>query len=322
MILRHLFGAALLAGSLGASAAQARVIERIVAVVNDEIVTYSELEDMARPLLAQVDQISDPVDREQTRERQLRRVLDELVGQRLIMQEAARRRITIDSTAVDEHLDRIKGRQGWDDDKLRVYLSGQGMSLTQFRSQVREQLLKQRIIRRILGKRIQVSERELKDYFREKLTQSKSNFEVEAAHIVLRAPDNATAAEEAALRQQATEIIARAKSGEDFAALAAQYSEGPRAKEGGALGFIRRGNLDPTLEEAFFALEPGGVAGPVRTNFGYHVVTVKSRKAVAPPTYDEAVPALTAELREKKLATELTKWVADMKKKAFIETRL
>lgn len=321
MILRTFLGAALCI-SLGTSAAQARVIERIVAVVNDEIVTFSELEDMARPLLAQVAQISDPVEREQTRERQLRRVLDDLVGQRLIMQEAARRRITIDSDAVDQHLARIKGRQGWDDAKLNMYLSGQGLSLSEFRTQVREQLLKQRIIRRILGKRIQVTERELKDYFREKLTQSKSNFEVEAAHIVLRAPENATPAEEAALRQQATEIIARAKSGEDFAALAAQYSQGPRAKEGGGLGFIRRGNLDPTLEDAFFALEPGGVAGPVRTNFGFHIITVKSRKELAPPTYEEAVPALTAELREKKLAAELTKWVADMKKKAFIETRL
>lgn len=322
MSLRHVLSVALLAGSLGTSIAQARVIERIVAVVNDEIVTYSELEDLARPMLAQVDQISDPVEREQTRERQLRRVLDELVGQRLIMQEAARRRITIDTEAVDEHLDRIKSRQGWDDEKMTMYLSGQGLTLSEFRAQVREQLLKQRIIRRILGSKIQVSDRELKDYYREKLTQAKSNYEVEAAHIVLRAPENATAAEEAAIRQQAKEIIARAQGGEAFAALAAQYSQGPRAKEGGMLGFIRRGSLDPNLEDAFFALEPGGVAGPVRTNFGYHVITVKSRRDLAPPSYEEAVPELTAELREKKLGAELTKWVADMKKKAFIETRL
>lgn len=308
--------------ALFAASAHARVIERIVAVVNDEIVTWSELEDLARPILAQVDQIADPVEREQTRDRQLRRMLDDLVGQRLIMQEASRRRITIDAEAVDAHIGRIKAQQNWDDDRLRMYLTAQGLSLGEFKKQVREQLLRKRIIRRTLGARLQVSEREIKDYYREKLTQAKTDYEVNAAHLILRVPANATPAEEAAIRQQANELRARAEGGEDFAALVGKYSQGPRAQEGGKLGWIRRGNLDPTLEEGFFALKPGGFGGPVRTNFGYHVITVTERKALAPPSYDEAVPQLTAELQDKKLQTELTKWVADMKKKAFIEIRL
>lgn len=304
------------------STAQARVIERIVAVVNNEIITWSELEDVARPLLAQVAQIADPVEREQTRDRQLRRVLDDLVGQRLIMQEANRRRISVDSQAVNEQLERIKARQGWSDEKLRMYLAGQGLSMGEFRKQVREQKLRQNIIRRVLGKRIQVSERELKDYYREKLTKQKGSFEVEGAHLVLRVPENATPAEESAVRQQATELLARAQSGEDFTVLVGKYSQGPRANEGGNLGWIRRGNFDPSLEEAFFTLAPGKFGGPIRTNFGYHVVTVTQRKSVPPPSYDESVAQLTGELREKKLAGELTKWVADMKKRAFIEVRL
>jgi peptidyl-prolyl cis-trans isomerase SurA len=313
---------AILLVALLVSTAQARVIERIVAVVNSEIVTWSELEDVARPLLAQVAQIADPVEREQTRDRQLRRVLDDLVGQRLIMQEASRRRISIDSDAVSEHLERIKARQGWDDSKMSMYLAGQGLSMGEFRKQVREQLLRQRIIRRILGSRIQVTERELKDHYRDWLTQMKSNYEVDGAHLVLRIPENASPAEESAIRQQASELLARAQSGEDFKLLVGKYSQGPRAKEGGSLGWIRRNNFDPTLEEAFFSLEPGKFAGPIRTNFGYHVVTVTQRKQVPPPTYEEALPRMTADLREKKLGKELTKWVADMKKKAFIEVRL
>lgn len=304
------------------SAAEARVIERIVAIVNDEIVTWSELEDLSRPILAQVAQIADPVEREQTRDRQLRRMLDDLVGQRLIMQEASRRRITIDDEAVKAHIERIRAQQGWDDDRLRMYLTAQGLSLGEFKKQVREQLLRRRIIRRILGAKLQVSERELKDYYREKLTQTKTNFEVDAAHLILRVPENATPAEEAAVRQQANELRARAEGGEEFAALTGKYSQGPRAQTGGSLGWIRRGNLDPTLEEAFFALEPGQFGGPVRTNFGYHVIAVKARKALAPPTYEESVPTLTTELQDKKLQSEMTKWVADMKKKAFIEIRL
>lgn len=302
--------------------AEARVIERIIAIVNEEIVTWSELEDLARPILAQVDQIADPVEREQTRDRQLRRMLDDLVGQRLIMQEASRRRITVDDEAVSEHIERIKAQQSWDDERLSMYLSAQGLSLGEFKKQVREQLLRRQIIRRILGAKLQVSERELKDYYREKLTQAKTDYEVDAAHIILNVPANATPAEEAAVRQQANELRARAEGGEDFTALVGKYSQGPRAQAGGKLGWIRRGNLDPTLEEAFFALEPGSFGGPVRTNFGYHVITVIARKALAPQTYEEAVPTLTQELQDQKLQAEMTRWVADMKKKAFIEIRL
>jgi parvulin-like peptidyl-prolyl isomerase len=194
-----LLGPALLgpALTLVATPVQARVVDRVVAVVNEGIITWSELEDVARPILAQVGEVSDPVLREQTRDRQLRRVLDDLVGQKLIMQEAERRGIAVQPEEVDQHIDRIKSRQSWDEDTFATYLQGQGLSLTEFRKQVKDQLLRQNIIRRVLGTRIQVTDRELQDYYKEQSTQQKADFEVESAHIVLKVPKNATAAEDA-----------------------------------------------------------------------------------------------------------------------------
>ena len=303
-------------------AASARLIDRVVAVVNEGIITWSELEDAAKPVLAQVSEIGDPVVREQTRERQLRRVLDDLVGQKLIMQEAERRGISVQADEVDRHIDRIKSRQSWDDDTFASYLRGQGLSVAEFRKQVREQLLRQNIIRRALGSRIQVTDRELQDFYKEELTQQKAGYEVDAAHIVLKVPANATPAEDAALRQLATEILARAQKGEDFAALSREYSQGAQAAQGGSLGTVRRGSLDAALEEALFALEPGQFGGPVRTSFGWHVVQVTGRKALGAPTFDEWAVEGGNKLREKKLAAELTRWVVELKKKAFVEIRL
>lgn len=314
-----LLGPALLgpALTLVATPVQARVVDRVVAVVNEGIITWSELEDVARPILAQVGEVSDPVLREQTRDRQLRRVLDDLVGQKLIMQEAERRGIAVQPEEVDQHIDRIKSRQSWDEDTFATYLQGQGLSLTEFRKQVKDQLLRQNIIRRVLGTRIQVTDRELQDYYKEQSTQQKADFEVESAHIVLKVPKNATAAEDAAQKQLALEIKARAEAGEAFAALTTEYSQG-----GGPLGFVRRNSLDPALEEALFTLEPGSIGGPVRTPFGWHVVQVISRKTVGLPAYEAWVVDGTTELREKKLNVELTRWVTELKKKAFIEVRL
>ncbi|MCB9553855.1 MAG: peptidylprolyl isomerase [Myxococcales bacterium] len=311
-----------LVGCTLASTAAAEIIDRVVAVVDDEVISLSELEDAARPLLAQVDAVSDPVTRTQLRDRQLRAALDGLIGKMLVAQEAARRNLGVERADVDAHIERVRARQGWTEDQLRLYLQGQGLSLAEFRAEIRENLLRQRVIGAVLGSKIRIGESDLRDYYKEKLTRSNTEYEVEAAHIVLSVPENATPAEEAAVRQQATEILQRARSGEGFADLARRYSQGPGASEGGYLGTIRRGSIDGSIEQAIFALAPGEVGGPVRSPFGYHVVTVLDRKKLPPQPYEEIKEDLRRELHEKRLEEELGKWIDELKKKSFVDIRL
>lgn len=321
---RTLLAAAFAIGalSIGASSPRAEIIDRIVAVVDDEVITASELEEAARPLLAQIGAINDPVTRAQLRDRQLRTALDALVGKTLVAQEAARRNLGVSSADVNAHLERVRAQQGWTEDQLRMYLSGQGLSLAKFREEVRENLLRQRVIGAVLGSKIRIGESDLRDYYKEKLTQANTEFEVEAAHIVLTVPDNATSAEEAAIRQQASELAQRAKAGEEFAGLARQYSQGPGATDGGYLGTLRRGSIDGSIEQAIFALEPGQVGGPVRSPFGYHVLYVIAKKSLPAQAYEEVKAQLQRELHEKRLEEELGKWVEELKKKSFVDIRI
>ncbi|MCA9537928.1 MAG: peptidylprolyl isomerase [Myxococcales bacterium] len=305
-----------------AAPAAAEIIDGVVAVVNDEVITLSELDDTARPLLAPVAGISDPIERDRQRNRIRREALDQLIGKHLVAQEAARRNITIGPEAIDAHLDRIKASQGWTDDQLRMYLSSQGIAMSQFRSEVRENLLQQRVVGAVIGGRVRIGEGDLRDYYNEKLTQSGGDYQIEAAHIVLTVPQNASPAEEAATRRQAEELLARARSGEDFAALARQYSQAPGAEDGGYLGIFQRGTFEPRLEKALEDLPVGGIAGPVRTGFGYHIVRLIDRKKTPPKPFEEVQDELRRELQNKRLAEELTKWIDELKKKAFVETRI
>ncbi len=307
---------------LWAGPAAAEIIDRIVAVVDSEIITLSELEEVARPLLAQVEQVADPVTRAQLRERQLRTALDALVGKKLVAQEAARRNLGVDKNDVDAHIERVMGRQGWTEDQLKLYLSSQGMTVADFRADVRENLLRQRVIGAVLGAKVRIGESDLRDYYKEKLTRANTEYEVEAAHIVLTLPPQASQAEESAARQKATELLQRARAGEDFAALAQQYSQGPGADNGGYLGTIRRGSLDGALEQALFDTPPGQVGGPVRTHFGYHVVKAIARKTLPPQPFDEVKGELQRELHNKRLEEELSKWIDELEKKAFVDIRL
>jgi peptidyl-prolyl cis-trans isomerase SurA len=305
-----------------AGPALARIVDRVVAVVNEDIITWSELEDLQGPVLRQVESIDDPVLREQQRDRQLRAGLDELVGRRLIAQEAARRRITVTGEDVNDHLQRVQASQGWDDERLRLYLASQGMNLAEFRRQVRDQLLQQKVVRTVVGQRVRVSDGDLREYYKEQLTQAESDYEVDGAHIALPVPAGATAAEDAAVRQLAQELLTRARSGEDFAALSRDYSKAPTAQDGGSLGRFRRGVIDPSLEAAIFELAEGAVGGPVRTRYGYHVVKAVKKRKLPPPPFEEAAENLRRELAERRMQEELARWVDELKKKAFVEIRL
>ncbi len=222
-------------GAAGPAAAE--IIDRVVAVVNDEVVTLSEVEDAAAGALREAEAESDPVARQQKRQRQLRAFLDLIIGDKLVKQEAAKARIVVREPEVEAHLDRVMQQQGWGQPQLQQYLLAQGLTLAAFKEQVRDQLLQRKVVGRFLRDKITLTDRDVLNYCREKTTEAASSYAVEAAHIVLRLPEGATPAEDAALRRKAEEIRDRAKAGEDFAALAKQYSD-IGGDNGGALGTV------------------------------------------------------------------------------------
>ena len=299
-----------------------KVIDRIVAVVNDEVVTLSELQEGLRVPMAQLGSISDPIARNNKRKEILRVGLNRIVGRRLVLQEAARRNISVQSRDVDAHIKRVQSRQKWSDLQLQQYLTGQGLTMARFRKEIRTQMLEERVIGAVLGMRIRISESDLLNYYREQSTKSRQDYEVDAAHILKVVRAGATAAEEAAARQEIQEIINRVQAGEDFAALAKRYSQGPRASSGGSLGTIRRGTLNKALEDGIFALKAGEVDGPIRTPFGYHAIKSNGRRALPMPKFETVKGQLRQKLRREKLNTEMERWVAELKLKAFVDIRL
>ncbi len=306
-------------GAAGPAAAE--IIDRVVAVVNDEVVTLSEVEDAAAGALREAEAESDPVARQQKRQRQLRAFLDLIIGDKLVKQEAAKARIVVREPEVEAHLDRVMQQQGWGQPQLQQYLLAQGLTLAAFKEQVRDQLLQRKVVGRFLRDKITLTDRDVLNYCREKTTEAASSYAVEAAHIVLRLPEGATPAEDAALRRKAEEIRDRAKAGEDFAALAKQYSD-IGGDNGGALGTVNKGDLDPSLEKAIFGLPEGGVGGPVRTPAGYHLVRSISRVKKAASTCDEVDPEMRNALYQERLRDAMADWIGDLRKKAFIEVRL
>ena len=302
--------------------AHAQVIDRIIAVVNAEVVTLSELESATETALTRASTVSNPVKRADARKRVLNDGLEALISERLVEQEAKKRKIVISEGDITDRISGMKNQQRWDDATFNRYLSSQGLTMLTLRKTIKKQLLNQRIVGQVLGNRVQVSETELRDYYREKVGQLGTEYEIAAAHILLKLPSSPTVADESAVRHRAREIVLRLRRGENFADLAKKYSEGPAAQRGGQLGMLRKGFLEPALETAFFALKVNQYSEPVRSSFGYHILTVSERRPIPVAAFEQVSAQLNQELQRKKIEGELAKWVATLRTKAFIDIRL
>ena len=178
------------------------------------------------------------------------------------------------------------------------------MTLAGFRAAVKENLLEQRVVGVVLGSRIRVTDRDLEDFYKEQRTKMKREFEVEAAHIVLKVATGASVDDEAAVRQRAVDILSRLKAGEAFDALASELSEGPQAKSGGRLGTLRRGNLNPTLEDAIFSIDRVKSMGPT----GHRLATTSSKCSTARPLPPKTFEQVKGELRNHDDRSSVRRW--------------
>ena len=174
-------------------AAQARVVERVAAVVGDALVLASEVEDRVGPLMADVNRITDP-DKRSARATALRReVLERLIDDELIYQQAAELKLTISSDQVDASIEEIKKQNNLTDEQLREALRGQGMTMASYRADLRRQLLRFRVLNIAVGSRVNISDDEVRAYY-ERHMKDGSNVQVRASHVYVAIPEGADAA--------------------------------------------------------------------------------------------------------------------------------
>ena len=303
--------------------AAAKVIDRVVAIVNEDVITLSELQELIIPLQMRLQSIADPLKRAELLREQTQQALDQLIGQRLLVQVAREQGVTVSDDQVEGHLQSVMRQQGWGEAELTQYLSAQGMSREDLKAQSRDFLLQQHVTQRNLASKMQVTESDLKSAYQDLLTETKAEARVLGAHIILPVTSGADAADEAATKQLASELLIRARTGEDFSALARQYSKGAGASSGGDLGVITRGGgLPSALEDAFFKLSEGEVTGPIRTPFGYHIIKVTSVEAQPPPSFEQVRAQLEGRLRQVRFQEALQEWLDKLKTSAFIERKL
>ncbi len=239
--------------------------------------------------------------------------LERLVARELIFQAALAAGFVANEDEVAAETSRILRQVGNPADFWQR-LAERGMDEASFRRMVRKDVTVDRYTARQLESVAEPQESEIEAFYRKHPEQLRSAERVRVSHILLEA--GGLTAEENLARARC--LRNEAVTG-DFAALARKHSDCPSAPGGGDLGFIRRGDVDPTFADAAFSQVVGEVGEPVRTPFGLHLVKVTAREIPSPPTLDEARPRIIQFLKRAAGAELLKDWVADLRQGARIE---
>ncbi len=253
-----------------------RALDRIVAVVNDEVVTANELRVRARVAEAQLRRQKIQPPAADVLERQ---VLERMIVDRAQMQLARETGVRVDDATVNAALGRIAESNGLSVQALRQRLESDGVSFAQFRDDIRQDIIVNRLRDREVDSRIQVSDSELENFIAEQAGVAADSEEVNIAQILLRVPENSPTDRIDATRKRADELIAQLKGGADFARVAASFSNAPEALQGGELGWRNTDRLPTLFIDSIKGLKPGDVSPVVRSPNGFHILKVLGRRS-------------------------------------------
>ena len=313
--------ASALLGALS-TAARAEMVDRVAAVVNNEVITLSEVEQRALPALARAE-VKDPKERAALRQQIVHQALDQMVGEKLMEQQLRDRNMDVSDQELDATVEAVKQEQHLSAEQLEQALQDQGYTMASYREMLRKTLARRKLVAQQVRPKVKIADEDVKAEYARWVKSEAADPEVHARHILVQVPAGAQAADVEKARQKAVALAQEArKPGVDFAELAKKKSEGPSAADGGDLGFFRRGVMVPEFDKVAFSLKEGEVGDPVRTKFGWHVIKVDERRSVGVKSFEE----IKDELRDKMLLGQLEKYTEDyvqeLRQSASVEIKL
>ena len=245
-------------------------------------------------------------------------ILDRLVEGELLYQESKKQGIRVEAKEIDDRINELRKRFP-NDAEYKEAISKMGISEAEIRAQMERGLAINQLIKIQITDKIVISDEESKAFYDSRPELFKQPEQVKASHILIKAAQDADEAQKKEARKKIEAVQKKLKGGQDFAALAREFSEGPSAPRGGELGYFGRGQMVPAFETVAFAMKPGEVSDIVETRFGYHLIKVEDKKPAKTVSYTEVKGQLDDHLKKQRGQREIDKFVDGLKKNAKIE---
>jgi len=281
------------------------VIDEVVAVVNGEIITRSEVRARYEMLLQALRAQAGNQDVEDEIEFLKKNLLERMVTELLILQKARQLKLDV-REQVRLTIDNIKSQNGLESDEdLRVALRREGLDYNRWVKQMEEDLLRQAVLFNEVDRQIAIDDSDVVTEYKSRPEEYTEPEEVRLSGVLI--SDVEHSAEEAEARKG--EAASRLAGGEDFAALAEALSDGPVKDNRGDLGTFKKGELDPVLEEAVRGLKPGQVSGWLKARNGWYLLRLESRKESALKPFDGVKKEIEEKIFNRKRAAAIDEYI-------------
>jgi peptidyl-prolyl cis-trans isomerase SurA len=301
--------------------ASAEIYNKIVAVVNDEVITLHELdakiEEVSQSAASELEK-KDPDQFQKVRQQ----VLNLLIDEKVAIGKAKELKLDATPKEVDDALELIKSRNQWTQEDLFAALDQKGLNIETYREKIKNELEQSRLIDFEIKSKIIVSDEAIKKYYEEHSDQFKADEKVRLAIIFL-TQDNPSASDSLdSLQKKAEEIERRLNKGEPFAELARQFSQGPGAQEGGDLGFILTSQLDPKLKAFVDQMSEGETSKPIISASGIQFVKLVEKRPQGVQSLEDSREAIHEILYKQEIGEIYSSWINELRKKAYIKINI
>lgn len=305
------------------SFAQAEILDKVLASVDTEVILLSDVMTELAPYLMELRRTAPSEAEFDVRvDEQVRATLQQAIDNKILLREAQLAGLKVSDDLIEQRLAELRKLYP-SEDAFHRELEASGETMSELRSRLRKQVLAYKMSvdkREALARAVSVSESDVAQYYQDHRAEYERPEEVRVRQIFLGAP--ADADQRALVRARMEQLIEELALGADFAELAKAHSEAPGAVEGGVIGWVKRGDLQESLEEVVFSLPVGEVSGIVETENGLHLLRVDARRAPGLRTLDEVRTEIEPALRAQEARKLYDKWMADLRKRSRVRVFL
>ncbi len=297
--------------------AEAQVVNKVVAVVNDEIISQQDVDQLLGVLYAQYVQSYKGDELLNKMEEIKKDILRQMIEDKLILSRAKELNIKVTEKEINGKLERIKGDFP-SEEKFYNMLETQGITVGNLKDRYRDQTMMRKLVEFEIKSRVDVLPSEITEYYEKHREEFKQDEEYKVRHILIKAKDDV---EFELAKVEIGDIHNKLKQGSDFAQLAKEYSQGPNKDNGGDMGYVERGEMLDELNEVIFALRLGEFSMPVKTQIGYHILKVEDVKGFGYFSLEDVQRSIKEMLLQKKFKERLDEWIAKLRSKAYISIK-
>jgi peptidyl-prolyl cis-trans isomerase SurA len=302
------------------SSVQARVVEQLIVVIDQEPYTLSNVGQYAKTKLGKEFPSGD-LNNINASDREL---LEYFITEKLVEAAVREAGIKITEAEIDQYIDKVKKTNGLSDHDLTAALARDGQTLAGFRASVKSKLEENEIIGRQVQRRVNITNDDVERYYKLNAKDFREGDRARLRHILLPLSENASPDQVQAATARGHELYKRIVGGEDFGKLAAEHSDGAGREAGGDIGWVKRGTLLKAIEEvAFEKLAVGQVSQPLRSSMGIHIVKLEAKETGTVPPLSAVAAKIKDELYARALEERRLKWLtSELRRKHRVDVKL